>query len=50
VAGSNKTSTGSRSVADPSDNQRNQNSAQANSNSQEIDRLKDLVMKVARGK
>ena len=50
VAGSNKTSTGSRGVADPSDNQRNQNSAQANSNSQEIDRLKDLVMKVARGK
>lgn len=50
VAGSNKTSTGTRSVSDPSDEQRNNNSIQSNNNSQEIDRLKDLVMKVARGK
>jgi DNA polymerase sigma len=50
VAGSNYNATAARSVSDPSDDQRNQNSAQSNANSQEIDRLKDLVMKVARGR
>ena len=50
VAGNNTTSTGTPSVSDPSDKQRNNNSIQSNNNSQEIDRLKDLVMKVARGK
>lgn len=50
VAGSKTTSTGTPSVSDPSDEQRNNNSIQSNNNSQKIDRLKDLVMKVARGK
>lgn len=48
TAGSNKAPTGTRTPVDPDDVQRQQNAAAAAGNAQEIDRLRDLINKVAR--
>ncbi len=50
TAGSKKAPTGTTTVKDPDDQQRNANSSSAHANSNEINRLKDLIGKLAKGK
>lgn len=50
VAGGAKVPTGTRAPVDPDDAERQANSASTQNNAAEIDRLRDLVMKVARSK